>query len=307
MAVPLLAALLLSYSPSPRPALSSLPAPPPHSTAALQLSSAAAQRSDGVLPLPVSPLPRFAWRTVVTFAANPAAFLVIPLLFRFAPGLDVLGANWATDRMALRHGLVGTAPLLALTLLPLDRIPALSSLREVTTASKTICLYAFGARLVPLRAFAAATLLAGSAAVCEELAFRGALMGGAERLCLQLPLLPPRICALVALAAQALLFGRLHSYTASAAYFAAATVAGCAFGAAFLATRNLAVPVLMHFAVDMVSFLVCHVQVSRAGEAEQRRLIGDASPIATALRGLAGVPPGVPPRADERSAPQQGA
>ena len=81
----------------------------------LQLSSAAAQRSDGVLPLPASPLPRFAWRTVVTFAANPAAFLVIPLLFRFAPGLDVLGANWATDRMALRHGLVGTAPLLALS------------------------------------------------------------------------------------------------------------------------------------------------------------------------------------------------
>ena len=297
----LVVALLLSYSPSPRPAL------PPPRFSALQLSSAAAQRSDGVLPLPASPLPRFAWRTVVTFAANPAAFLVIPLLFRFAPGLDVLGANWATDRMALRHGLVGTAPLLALTLLPLDRIPvpALSSLREVTTASKTICLYAFGARLVPLRAFAAATLLAGSAAVCEELAFRGALMGGAERLCLQL--LPPRICALIALAAQALLFGRLHSYTASAAYFAAATVAGCAFGAAFLATRNLAVPVLMHFAVDMVSFLVCHVQVSRSGEAEQRRLIGGDSPIATALRGLVGVPPGAPPRADERSAPQQGA
>ena len=107
--------------------------------------------------------------------------------------------------------------------------------------------------------------------------------------------------------AQALLFGRLHSYTASVAYFAAATVAGCAFGAAFLATRNLAVPVLMHFAVDMVSFLVCHVQVSRAGEAEQRRLIIADSPIATALRGLAGVPPGAPPRADERSAPQQGA
>ena len=54
-----------------------------------------------------------------------------------------------------------------LSLLPLERLPGLSSLAEVTRASKTICLYAFGRQLAPLRATLGALLLATSAAVCE--------------------------------------------------------------------------------------------------------------------------------------------
>jgi membrane protease YdiL (CAAX protease family) len=243
-------------------------------------------RPDGAVMPPGDGLPRFSWATVAIFALNPAAFLVLPLFAVTAFKFNVLGPQWALNVPALRLGALFTAPVLALTLMPLDRIPGLSALSEVTRASKTICLYAFGSRLAPLRASGAAVVLATSAALCEELAFRGTMMGGVEALVGRF--LPARPAALLALAIQALVFGRLHSYTNSAAYFIAATVAGALFGGAYLCSRNLAVPILMHFVVDMVSFGVCHVQVSRSRPDEKRALVEDPSPIATALRRAAG-------------------
>ena len=41
---------------------------------------------------------------------------------------------------------------------------------------------------------------------------------------------------------------------------------------------------MMHFALDVVSFLVCHFEVSRLSEAGQRQLMLSSSPIAEALR-----------------------
>lgn len=136
---------------------------------------------EGYARPPPQPLPKFSLRRVLMFALNPAAFLVLPAIAA-ALGFDVVGARFAVGAGALRLAAVFTAPLLALTLLPLDQIRGLEALREVTRASKTICLYAFGARLVPLRAFAAATTLAASAAVCEELAFRGVYVRVDERM-----------------------------------------------------------------------------------------------------------------------------
>jgi len=147
------------------------------------------------------PLPHFSWRTVVFFALNPAVFMPLPLLAVGVFKFNVAGVNWAVNAAAVKLGLLFTAPVVALSLLPLDRIPGFESMREVTRASETICLYAFGARLVPLRASAGALLLAASAAVFEELAFRGTLMGGIEALAGRV--MPPRTAALFALAAQA--------------------------------------------------------------------------------------------------------
>ena len=113
-------------------------------------------------------------------------------------------------------------------------------------------------------------------------------MGGLERL---LAMVVPAPAALfTSIGLQALIFGMLHSYTASRAYLIAATVAGALFGGAFALTRNLVVPCLMHFILDLVAFVFCHVQVTRATEDEKERLINDASPIATALRLTFGPP-----------------
>ena len=133
---------------------------------------------EDVKPPPASgltvPLPRFSWRTVAFIALNPAALLPLPIAGWFL-GVNLLGSAFSVSRLVCYLGLLWALPLFALSLLPLERIPALSALREVSQASETICLYALGSRLAPLRASLAAVLLSTSAALCEELAFRGLL------------------------------------------------------------------------------------------------------------------------------------
>ena len=216
------------------------------------------------------PLPRFSWRTVAFIALNPAALLPLPIAGWFM-GVNLLGSAFGVvNRLMIYVGLLWALPLFALSLLPLERIPALRALREVSQASETICLYALGSRLAPLRATAAAVLLSTSAALCEELAFRGLLQTLAATTLAALGV-PARSCVALAVAAQAMLFGVLHSYTPSPVYVVAASLAGVCFGAAYASTANLAVPIIMHFAVDVVSFLICHVQARTARPALRTR------------------------------------
>lgn len=56
---------------------------------------------------------------------------------------------------------------------------------------------------------------------------------------------------------------------------------------AFASTANLAVPFVMHFAIDFVSFAVCHVQVVRGGEEKQQLLLAADFPIARMFREMA--------------------
>ena len=225
---------------------------------------------EDVKPPPASgltvPLPRFSWRTVAFIALNPAALLPLPIAGWFL-GVNLLGSAFSVSRLVCYLGLLWALPLFALSLLPLERIPALSALREVSQASETICLYALGSRLAPLRASLAAVLLSTSAALCEELAFRGLLQTLAATTLAALGV-PARACVALAVAAQAVLFGILHSYTPSPVYVVAASLAGVCFGAAYASTANLAVPIIMHFAVDFVSFMICHVQARAASPAD---------------------------------------
>ena len=232
-----------------------------------------------------APLPRFSWRTVAFITLNPAVLLPLPLVALLLR-IDLLGSSFGLSGATFVSGLLWATPLFLLSVLPLERIPALSALSEVSQASETICLYALGHRLVPLRALLAASVLSASAAVCEELAFRGVLQTIAVGVLGALGL-TARASAAVAVVAQALLFGLLHAYTPSAVYVIAASLAGAAFGAAFACTSNLAVPVVMHFALDLVSFGVCHIQVTRGGEAAQHKLLAADYPIARALKDMA--------------------
>ncbi len=127
-------------------------------------------------PAPPARLPEFSWRAVIFFALNPAVMLPVPLIAAFLFRLDVLGANFAASRAVLiTRALPFSAAMVALSVIPFEKIPQLRSLAEVTRASKVITLYAFGRRFAPLRALPAALIIATSAAVCEELAFRGTL------------------------------------------------------------------------------------------------------------------------------------
>ena len=231
---------------------------------------------------PVPPVPPFRWKTVLFFALNPLALLPVAALLASALKVPWLGSAFALNMGAVQQGVAIAVPMLSLSLVADRVIPALA---EVSRASKTIVLYAMGGSLVPLRAVAASVLLSTAAAVGEELAFRGCLQVLLSRVLIwAAPLLPLPTVTYLAVLLQALIFGVLHSYTSNPAYFLTASVAGLAFGAAFASTGNIAVPMVVHFLVDVVGFIACHVQVARAPKDEQRELLMADSPIATMLR-----------------------
>jgi len=233
-----------------------------------------------------SPLPDFEWPVVLFFAANPLILLPVAALAAAIFHLGWLGALFSAGGAAWAAGAALAVPMLALSLVADKVIPALA---EVTRASQTISLYALGTRLRPLRAAAAAVIISTSAAVSEELAFRGCLQTGVASLLMSRAIaLPAATAAAIAVTVQALIFGVLHSYSARYEYLATASVAGLAFGAAFARTSNIAVPMVMHFIIDVVGFLVSHWQVARASETEQRDLIDSDTPIAQQLRQVLG-------------------
>ncbi len=188
----------------------------------------------------------------------------------------------------LRAGRAPAAAVLAFSCLPLERL--FPALKDVSAASKTITLYALGGTLAPLRAAGGALIISASAAASEELAFRGVLQTGALAVLTRCGA-PAKYASAAAVAVQAGLFGLTHSYTNSATYLVTAAVAGVAFGAAFAATGSLLVPVIMHFVVDFVTFLLCHAQLCREGRDAQRQLIAADSPIANVLRAAFIEPP----------------
>ena len=124
------------------------------------------------------------------------------------------------------HG-AALATVLLTALHVLERyIPALA---EVSRASRTITLYAMGSRFVPVRALCASATISASAAFSEEVAFRGVLQTGLQRLLLLLHCGAP-VATTLSIIGQALLFGKLHSYTSSGAYWMVASCVGLIFG-----------------------------------------------------------------------------
>ena len=113
-----------------------------------------------------NPTPNFKWKNLLLLALNPAATAPLPALACLLK-LDPLGTNFIIDANSILLSAKLSVPLLAITLLPIEKLPGFHPLKEVTKASKTISLYAFGKTLAPLRTFVAATLLATSAAVFE--------------------------------------------------------------------------------------------------------------------------------------------
>ena len=227
-------------------------------------------------------IPQLSWRRVVFFMMNPLALLPVAAIVIRVLRLNWLGSAFSTAPIpTLYTAMLIAAPMLLLNQIADKLIPALAAVNE---ASKVISLYALGGgRLKPLRALVAACLISTAAAVAEEITFRGMLQAGVEALLVWLSL-PAAFATAVACVVQALVFGVLHSYTASPAYLITASVAGLAFGAAFACTHNLAVPIAMHFIIDVVGFAACHYKVCRAGEGGQRALVMMDSPIATSLR-----------------------
>lgn len=244
------------------------------------------------VPIAPATAPKFSWRLVFFFAANPLSLLPIAGIGAYFLHINVLGAAYSLTPAAVLLGAALALPLQVLTNLPLERIPGLGALEEISTVSSFLCYLLFGAGpRTPAHAgkvLVASTIVSAAAGAAEELVFRGTLQTG---LCTLLAAVGAPAAALqyLAVGLSSLAFGAVHSYSSSPAYACAAFVASLYFGALYAATGNIVVPVLAHFVVDLISFVCGHYIVAYTkSDAERLALWETDQPIAVSLRMVAG-------------------
>jgi len=234
--------------------------------------------------------PRFSWRLLLFFAASPLALLPIAGIGALC-GVPIGGLSFDASKDALQLGALLAAPLVLLMSLPFDKLPGLGAFKEVDTVSRFLTYLLFGGRRGPAhfaRVVVAAIVLSTAAGVAEELVFRGALQGGLALLLARtgLPALALNLGALLGTSA---LFGQLHSYSSSPAYRVAAFVASAYFGALYLATDNVVVPIVAHLVVDLIAFVQGNLVVAYTmSDAERAELWECDQPIAVSFRELTG-------------------
>ena len=116
-----------------------------------------------------------------------------------------------------------------------------------------------------------ACLLGIAAGVGEELLFRGIFQWElGQRLASWVPGLAGGGSNAVAIVFSSLVFGALHGVTAW--YAILATLASLYFGYLYVATGNLAVPIICHGLYDIGALLYAHWTVSRFSPLEQKKI-----------------------------------
>ena len=183
-----------------------------------------------------------------------------------------LGTSVAFDGAAVQAAVLATLPLVGLAAaldVIEDQVPAL---QDVTKATHRSVLSLLGGTWKPWLGLATATLLGLAAGFGEEMLFRGIL---------QYELLSRTTSSALAVGASSLLFGALHAVTPL--YAALATLASVYFGALYLSTGNLAVPILCHALYDVGALLFAHWTVSRMDDNEQKAIANWNGPSAGPL------------------------
>ena len=179
-----------------------------------------------------------------------------------------LGPDIAWTVEAAQLGALYTLPLVALAAaldVIEDKVP---SMQDVTKATQRSVLSLLGGTFKPGLGFLTAAVLGAAAGVGEEMLFRGILQ---YELAARLAAAPA-----VAIGASSILFGALHAVTPM--YAALATLASIYFGALYVTTGNLAVPILCHALYDVGALLYAHWTVSRMSADEQKDIANWGGP-----------------------------
>ena len=171
-----------------------------------------------------------------------------------------LGSNIEVSLAALRDGALLTLPLgvLAFVLdLVEDKVP---TLQDVTKATQRSVLAFMGSTFQPITGLGKAVVLGLAAGVGEEWLFRGVLQFE----------LADRMGDVVGVALSSLVFGLLHAVTPLYAFLAG--LASIYFGAIYLYTDNLAVPMVCHTLYDIGALFFAHWTVCQLSRDEMRAL-----------------------------------
>ena len=184
-----------------------------------------------------------------------------------------LGPDIAFTAQAWKDGFVYTLPLVGLAFvldLVEDKVPAL---QDVTKATQRSVLSLLGGTFKPILGTVTATVLGMAAGFGEEMLFRGIL---------QYELFARWNCpAVLSVGVSSVLFGALHAVTPM--YAALAAMASVYFGFLYVATNNLAVPILCHALYDVGALLYAHWTVSRLRDRERADIASWGGPTAGPL------------------------
>lgn len=205
------------------------------------------------------------------------------LLLGTAVSFDVLAQQAHFDPTGLALGVLGLAPLLAFSnQVEQSESPAVAGLNLSTNAA---VLRIFGDTPQPAKALAISAVLAGITGVVEEAIFRGQLLPKlAEWSSLTLGL-DQGTALLSGVALSTLIFAALHTNPTSlfrgkdaiqenAVLLAYQLVTGGIFASLYVATGNLAVPIVAHVLYDAVTFFKTHLDVTeQLSYAQQEKLM----------------------------------
>jgi len=200
--------------------------------------------------IPSKPLVGTSQKIITSLVAGEAflAYLTFFLGFIFDsnPLSQITQFGWNT----IVQGLLYAVPLVIFgTWLDNSKLPQFA---EVKRSTDMFVLSLFGTQLRASKVLSRGSLLALAAGFCEELLFRGFI----------LPMLANVTeNNIIALLLSSLLFGLGHS-TKPNITLLIETGLGLSFGMMFLATGNLAVPMVAHFFYDCLTFLLVHIRVT---------------------------------------------
>lgn len=183
-----------------------------------------------------------------------------------------LGPDVAFTAEAWKTGLCYTLPFVVLAAVldvVEDKVPAL---QDVTKATQRSVLSLLGGTFKPALGLAIATVLGLAAGFGEEMLFRGIL---------QFELLSRTGSSAVAIGVSSILFGALHAVTPMYAFLA--TLASIYFGALYVWTGNLAIPIVCHAIYDVGALMYAHWTLSRLEPAKREEIAKWAGPGAGPL------------------------
>jgi membrane protease YdiL (CAAX protease family) len=213
--------------------------------------------------IPVDTKPKFDIKTAFTLVVGQASLIAVATGIAALLGTPNYGLGPSIDLspVAIRDGILWTAPL-GVSALLLDKVEEqLPILKEVTKATQASVLGFMGGSFQPVLGLITAAGLGVAAGLGEEMLFRGVMQYE----------LTSRVGDGLALVATSVVFGALHAVTPL--YAMLASLASVFFGWLYLSTGNLVIAISCHAFYDLVALMYAHWQVSHMTAEEQEDLL----------------------------------
>ena len=206
----------------------------------------------------------FNFRTTIALVGGQSLLIGVAIIvakFCGTPNLG-LGPNIDFSVPSIGLGILWSVPLGALGValdVVEDKFPAL---QDVTKATQSSVLSLLGGTFRPIVGTITALALGVAAGLGEEMLFRGVLQ---NELGIRLG------SDYLAVGIASIIFGALHAVTPL--YAGLAGLASVYFGWLYLATGNLAIPIVTHAFYDWAALLYAHWTVAKLNENEKQSLL----------------------------------